>query len=218
VTRAILFDMDGTLLRLDVDIEEARLALAAKFGPLGVTRPFRPILRRIRESAAEAAAAGKGDRAALEREGLAILDRFEVAAAERARVRDGAVEIIMALAARHIALGLVTDNGRACVAPALRSAGIDPSLFTSATRDDVPAPKPDPAGVVQVARALGASSAWYIGDHPKDVEAGRAARAVVPGLHVAALTGGLATREELTAAGADVVLDDLRRVLTLPGI
>lgn len=199
---AVIFDMDGTLLRLDVDIEEVRMRLGALFAPHGVTRPFRPILARIRAAAAEV-----GD-AQLERAGLAILDDWEVRAAQSARARSGAGEVVAALRARGTKLGLVTDNGRACVGAALAAAGIPLVFDVIVTRDDVPAPKPDPAGIRAAAAVVGARP-WYIGDHPKDLEAGRAA-----GVRVAALRGGLATDAQL--AGAERLLSALDEVLELP--
>jgi phosphoglycolate phosphatase len=194
----ILFDMDGTLLRLDVDIEEVRLRLAALFAPHGVTRPFRPIIQRIKESAAEA---GKPELAAV---GLRILSDFEVEAAKTARPREGAAEVVEALVHRGSRLGIVTDNGRACVAPALAAAGILPRFVCIVTRDDVDLPKPHPAGVVMARREIG-DPLWYVADHPKDITAGHAA-----GVRVAALSGGL-----VSVAGADRVIDRLADVLQL---
>ena len=211
----IIFDMDGTILRLGVDIEEARQRLGALFAPYGITRPFRPILRRIREAAAEAAARG-GDEAALLAQGLALLDEQELIAARDARPTTGAVETLAGLHARGVRLGLVTDNGRACVPVALAAAGIDPAWFTAIrTRDDVPAPKPDPAGLLAVLAAGDATDAWYVGDHPRDLEAGRAARATYPGLRLAGVKTGLASEPQLLAAGADRVLDRLEQVTGL---
>src|SRR5204863_21831 len=113
------------------------------------------------------------------------------------------------LRSRGVPLGLVTDNGRPCIPVALRAAGIDPSwLAATATRDDVTIAKPDPEGIVKVAGMLGGESFWYVGDHPRDVEAARAARAAVPGLRVAGLRGGHASNESLVAAGADAVLGE----------
>jgi HAD superfamily hydrolase (TIGR01549 family) len=199
----VIFDMDGTLLRLDVDIEEVRLRLAARFAPFGVTRPFRPILRRIREAAREA-----GD-PALERAGRAILDEWELRAAAQARPRAGAAEVVAALAARGERLAIVTDNGRACVAAALAAARIPPVFAAIVTRDDVADPKPDPAGVRAAAAALGDGAPWYVGDHPNDIVAGRAA-----GIRVAALRGGMVADAQL--AGADRIIDGLEDVLALP--
>jgi HAD superfamily hydrolase (TIGR01549 family) len=211
---AVLFDMDGTLLRLDVDIEEVRLRLAALFAPHGVTRPFRPILRRISEAAAEA---GKTE---LRAAGLAILDEWELKGARVARPRAGAVAAARTLAEQGTKLGIVTDNGRACVETALRAAGFDPAWFQIiVTRDDVPAPKPDPAGVLLAARTLGAPMV-YLGDHPKDVDAGRAAARTLPGIRVLAVRGGHASDADLAKAGADAVLGSVGELLanlTAPG-
>jgi HAD superfamily hydrolase (TIGR01549 family) len=205
--------MDGTLLRLEVDIEEVRLRLAALFRPYGVTRPFRPILVRLREAA--------GDDSALLAKALAILDAFEVAAAQAARARAGAIDAVQTLVGRGIRLGLVTDNGRACVPVALRAIGLDPGVFAAVvTRDDVALPKPDPAGLLACARALGVraeESTWYVGDHPKDVSAARAASAELSGLRVAAVRGGWATELELRTAGADEVVGEVGEVLDLMG-
>jgi phosphoglycolate phosphatase-like HAD superfamily hydrolase len=201
----IIFDLDGALLRVDVDIEEVRLSLSSLFSPYGVTRPFRPILARIGAAAEEAAARG-GDAAALRRRGLEILDRWEVAGAASARPRDGAAEVTGELARRGRPLGLLTNLGRAAVGPALAAAKIDAGRFAAiVTRDDA-APKPAPDGLVSLAVRLPGEPLWYVVDHAIDVDAARAARPSVPRLRVAALGG---------VAGADRSLADLRAVLEL---
>ncbi len=196
----VIFDMDGALLRVDVDVEEVRQRLAALFGPHGVSRPFRPILKTLREAARDAR------RPELLAEGLAILADWEVRGAVGARAREGAVEATAALARSGVPLGIVTDVGRAAVVAALVAAGLDPVRFTAiVTRDDVPAPKPDPAMVRRAAEELAGTPTWYIVDHQKDIDAGRAA-----GVRVAALVGGL-----YSLRGADVVVASLRDVPAL---
>ncbi len=278
---AVLFDLEGVLVRHEVDIEEVRLRLAALFGPHGVTRPFRPILRRIREAAAEVGdrGAGSGDRGAgsgsgsggfdaaparerervssyenepetrnppsilvpvsstldLEHQAYAIVDEFELAAATRARAKPGALELLAALAARSVPLGLYTERGRACVAPSLVAAGIDPARFSAfgAREDSFPpgprrpvnpdapwanAPDYTPA-VLAAAQALERADIWLIGDHPDDVKAGRAAASQVPGLMIrtALLRGGPATAAPAGAA-PDQMLAALADALALPGV
>jgi len=196
--------MDGALLRLDVDIEEVRTRLGALFAPRGVTRPFRPILRRIREAAREV-----GD-PSLEAAGLAILSEWEVRAAASAHARAGVASVIEALAARGDRLGLVTDNGGACVAPALAAAGL-PAVFASiGTRDDAPSGKG--AALARVLSALGDGETWYVIDHASEAELGRAA-----GIHVAAFAGGggAATESDLRRAGAERILGSAAEVLEL---
>jgi HAD superfamily hydrolase (TIGR01549 family) len=217
VSVAVVFDMDGTLISLPVDIEEARLRIAELFGPYGFSGPFRPILSVLRDAARWAAERG-GDAADLERAGRDILDQFEVQAARAARVAQDAVFVVSTLKRRGIALGLLTDNGRRCVEPALRRAGLDPAAFAViVTRDDVTCPKPDPEGLRLCQRGLGDTRIrWYIGDHTKDMQAGRAAALV--DCRLAALSGKHMTHAELLAAGAEHVLCDLREVLALAGL
>lgn len=216
---AVVFDMDGTLLRLPVDIVAARLRLAAYFHDLGVDVGFNPVLAGIRSAARLAAKASGRDVDVLEREGRDILDGFEVAASRTAVSREGAAFVIGALRRRGVLLGLVTDNGRACVDPALTKVGLSPGVFrVVSTRDDVDLPKPHPQGLVRVAMVLGRANLWYVGDHVKDMETVRAARVHVPGLRAAGLIGGVSPREELLASGADQILERLEDVLSIPSL
>jgi phosphoglycolate phosphatase-like HAD superfamily hydrolase len=201
---AYVFDMDGALLDLQLDIEEVRLRLAALFGPFGITRPFRPILPRILAAAHEAAAAGGGEEA-LRREGLAILTAEEVRGAGSARARAGAAEALAALAAAGSPLGLYTSRARAAVAPALAAAGLGAIGFGVVVAREDAEPRPSPAGLVLALETLARPDAWYVTAHAQDLELGRAARARWPGLAVAMVGGG--------GAAADRVVGDLRELL-----
>lgn len=204
----VVFDMDGPLLRLDVDLEEVRTRLGALFAPRGVVRPFRPVLRRIGEAAREV-----GD-PALEAAGLAILSEWECRAAASARPRPGAAAVVSALAVRGDRLALLTDLGRACVALALESARIPAASWHAiVTRDDVPRGKPDPAGLRRAVERLGAETTWYVVDHRREAETGRGL-----GLRVAALVGDMESEAALRVAGAERILGTLDEVLALPDI
>jgi phosphoglycolate phosphatase-like HAD superfamily hydrolase len=229
---AVLLDLEGVLVRHEVDIEEVRLRLAALFGPLGVTRPFRPILRRIREALTEVSPSGPGD---LEGQAYAIVDELEVAAAARARAKPGASELVSALAAKGVPLALYSERGRACVAPSLTAAGLDPARFVAiGTREDSfppgPARRVDPnapwanapdytPAVLAAARGLPLADVWLIGDHPDDVKAARGAGAQVPGLMVrAALVRGATPATGTAGVAPDQWLAALGEVLALPGV
>jgi HAD superfamily hydrolase (TIGR01549 family) len=210
VTRAIIFDMDGALLRLEVDIEEVRLRLAALFAPHGITRPFRPILGRIYAAAAEAAARG-ADAAALTRAGLELLELWETKGAADARAREGAADVVRALADRGDRLGLYTAVGRAAVDAALAATGIPPAAFASVvTRDDA-APKPDPAGLRLCAGQLGAETTAYVADHASDLQAARGA--AIAHLELVGVSSALTPEDKLRAAGATRVITSLRELL-----
>ena len=95
MSRAFLFDLDGTLVDLDVDIEPVRCELAAMFGPLGYSAGFSPILARIDE-AASAVSSTPAELAVHKRAALALIDRAEVAAAASARACPGAADVLAA--------------------------------------------------------------------------------------------------------------------------
>ncbi|MBF9014302.1 MULTISPECIES: HAD family hydrolase [unclassified Oceanispirochaeta] len=70
--------------------------------------------------------------------------------------------------------------------------------------DNVPAPKPDPRGLLQACAGLGAvpENCWYIGDGKPDFEVARNA-----GLKSALVTWGAHPKEELLKLGADRYFD-----------
>jgi mannitol-1-/sugar-/sorbitol-6-phosphatase len=214
---AIALDLDGTLLDLPVDIEPARAEIGALLAAAGHPGPPSPILAAI---AAAVAAAGPDGRD-LRRRALAVLDRAELVAAPGAVARAGAADLLAAVAAAGRPLAIVTDNGRACVGPALAAAGLR-ARFTLVARDDVALGKPAPDGLIAAARALlpGGGALLWAGDSPRDVAAGRAARASLPDvvLTVVAIGGrGRAVDAALLAAGPDQLCQGLAELVALVG-
>jgi phosphoglycolate phosphatase-like HAD superfamily hydrolase len=133
----------------------------------------------------------------------------ELASAERrCEALPGVLDLLALLRARRLAtLGLLTGNYADTGAIKLRAAGIDPGWFAIAAWGDMAQERP---GLVKVALAqlgaeLAARDVIVIGDTVRDVHCAHETGAVC----VAVATGG-STRAELEAAGADVVLDDLR--------
>ncbi len=223
---AVLFDMDGTLLDLEVDIGAVRAELGRIFRPRGYQGAFVPILPSI-EAAAAKVEADPDRRESLVRSARGVIDEAETAAAARARRRPGARETLRRLASAGIDFGLITDNGRACVPVALRAAGLDDLPWLSAavvTRDEAP-PKPAPDGVVRCAERLlpRGGRLWYVGDSVRDIEAARAAGdALAAGrwgspadIVCAALLGGRSPEGDLRSAGPDYLLQRLSELWSL---
>lgn len=213
----MLFDLDATLLDLPVDIEPARQRVAAIFDDRGWARPLRPILLAIDE-AADSVARDQADRARLIAEARGCIDDAEIPAAARATARPGAVETAAILAARGFSLGIVTDNGRACIDVALARTGLDHVPWrVVVTRDEVRRPKPDPAGVERAAVALlpDGGDLWMVGDSARDMQAACAASCAGIAIHPIGVTGGRGTAAALADAGARVAIE---RLGELPGL
>mgnify|MGYP003632268125 CR=1 FL=1 len=208
---SVAFDLDGTLLDLPVDIESARAEIAAMFGEFGYFEPMRPILDAINRASASVATRDEEIYPLIIR-ARGILDRAEVAAAERATVRPGAVEAIESLRRLGVPLGIVTNNSRACIVPALHALGYTTSDFVVSTRDEVRRPKPAPDGLIRVASKIAAAdeNMWYVGDSPVDVSAAVAANPqVAPNLRAIAIPGPRSSLEQLRAAGPCVFFDTM---------
>jgi len=211
VKYSVAFDLDGTLLDLPVDIESARNEIAALFGEFGYHEPMRPILDAINRAAASVAGRDEEIYPLIIR-ARGILDKAEVAAAENATARPGAVEAIESLRRLGISLGIVTNNSRACIVPALAALGFTTSDFVVSTRDEVRRPKPAPDGLIRVASQIAEANEnmWFVGDSPVDISAAVAANPqVAPTLRAIAVPGPRSSLQQLRAAGPCVFFDTL---------
>ena len=208
---SVAFDLDGTLLDLHVDIESARAEIATLFAERGYHEPMRPILDAINRAAATVADTDEEIYPLIIR-ARRILDDAEVAAAKTAQPRPGAVAVIERLKKLGIPLGIVTNNSRACVLPALEVLGFHPQSFAVSTRDDVRRPKPAPDGLIRVASTIAGpgENMWFVGDSPVDISAAVAANPqVAPELRAVAIPGPRSSLQQLRAAGPCVVFDNL---------
>lgn len=145
----------------------------------------------------------------------AFLACYEEEHPRLARPFPGVAEVLAAARAAGVRLAVITNKGRATTAVTLRACGWEGRFAAVVTGDDVPAPKPHPAGIRLALDRLGVApaAAAYVGDAPSDVEAARRAGVRAWG----AAWGRVHPREELLAAGPDLVLErpaDLARLLT----
>lgn len=209
--RALLLDMDGTLVDSTALVEEIWTMLARRFGhdPADLMRRIHGV--RAADSIARFAPAGS-DVPAL----LAELDRLELDGSPATVEIPGARDLVAALpAASH---ALVTSAGPALARARLAGAGIRvPDVVVSA--DDVTAGKPDPSGYLLAAERLGVDPADAIvyEDAEAGIRAGLAAgmRVVVVGDHASDATVGLPRVRD--HRGTTVEARDGVLTLTLPG-
>lgn len=176
VTRAVLFDLDGTLADTAADLGAAVNRLRAGRGlPELATREVR-------------AYASSGARGLL-RVGLGLnpgdpdydsmRDAFLSNYAERlcveTRLFPGIVRLLAELVARRLKWGIVTNKAERFTAPIVAALGIAPDCVVCG--DTTPHSKPHPAPLLRAAEqlALAPGACCYVGDDLRDVQAAHAA-------------------------------------------
>jgi len=182
---AVLFDLDGTLTKPNLDFDQVRQSLGCPHG--------QPVLEWILSQPT-------GEREELESQ----LMSFEMAAAKSSEPADGAVEVVQWLRQRGLKLGILTRNFREAVLLTMRRCGLDiPVLWT---REDGPR-KPSGEAVIGLCRRLAAAPerAVVVGDFKFDLEAAKQA-----GSLAVLLVNGPDVPD--WADLADVVIRDLREL------
>ena len=156
VIRAVIFDLDGTLIEAPLDFDALR-------GELGVEGP---LLEAIEALTGEA-----------RRRAEAALTRHEDSASRRSRPVEGSRDVLRRLRARGVKTAILTRNSRRSLETAVRTHDLRVDALRS--RDDGPS-KPSPAPVLEICRQLGVAPAetLVVGDYVFDVDAANAAGAI----------------------------------------
>ena len=207
--RAVVFDLDGTLLDSYEGIHDALSDVLAHFGRPPVTVEE---TRRLVGHGLEALIAKvlpeelRADAAAHFR------FRYKVNAPKLTKLMPGAELVVSELWRRGIRLAIASNKPAVFSRQLLAGFGLA-ELFTFIGGPDLGFPeKPDPAMVLAALQAMRASPAetLYVGDMTVDIATARAA-----GLPVAVIPEGSSTREELEALRPDYLLSALTDVLGL---
>jgi len=102
-------------------------------------------------------------------------------------VFDGVPEMLAAVRATGLPVGLMTGKGRRSADITLAHLGWAVTFDAVVTGDEAEKPKPNPEPLIQVARMLGVDprKCAYVGDSPADIKAGRAAgmKTIAAGWH-----------------------------------
>ena len=202
---AVLFDLDGTL----VDTAPEFVAVIQDMRRAKGLEPLEEsVIRNKVTNGADTMVALITDEAvdspayAATRE--QFLSQYEQALGTSARIYPGLREMIANLGQRGVKWGVVTNKRRRFAEPLMAAMALQPANYALVTPCDVQRPKPHPEAIELACRQLGvaATSSVYIGDHQRDIDAGRAAGCVT----VAAAYGYLEPGESADRWQADAVV------------
>jgi len=216
--RAIVFDLDGTLVRFDIDTATLKREVITVLSKLGIP----PSLFSINDSLTDLLdkveayidAHGMGDEARrrIWNEVFRAMRRFEESAISTASLMPGAYEVLSSLRERGFKIGLITLNSAAVVSNVLERLGIKKFFDAMISRDDVKNVKPNPEHLLEVLRRLEVrpEEAVVVGDTVFDMRCAKKVGAMAIGI-----TTGRSSEEELRKAGADCVVESLSELLFL---
>jgi N-acetyl-D-muramate 6-phosphate phosphatase len=175
--RAILFDLDGTLLDTAPDMVGALNALRREHGlaPL----PYEEVRPAVSHGAARVVKTGFPDATA---DGAAALQRrflqiYRGALSQGTRLFPGMEQVLDALARRRLKSGIVTNKPAWLTDPLLDELGLRARFECVVSGDTVAERKPHPMPLLHAATLADVSpgECVYVGDAERDVQAAHAA-------------------------------------------
>lgn len=217
VTRAVLFDLDGTLVDSAPDLAGAANEMRMQRGlPALNYAQLRPMVgagARGMLGLALDIAPGHVDYEALKNE---FLDRYERRLTQETRLFDEMQQTLDGLAAAGLAWGIVTNKAERFALPLTQALGLRAAASVVIGGDTTPHTKPHPAPLLEAAKRTQVSPEHciYVGDDERDILAGRAAGMQT----VAAAWGYLGNGKPVGAWGADIVISRPAELLQVLGV
>lgn len=213
--RAVLFDLDGTLIDSAVGIAEAvnrtLLALGHAAQDESTVRSWigdgaRLLLRRALDHAGATLPDGDGFEAAY----ALLMRHYGQSLPQQAVAYPGAAQALRDLRAASVRVALCTNKPARFIAPLLQALDWEDCFEAIVGGDTLPERKPDPRPLLHIAEGfgLGAAQCLMVGDSRTDADA-----AVAAAMPLALVDYGYRRDFDLDGAGAWRVVGDLRALL-----
>jgi phosphoglycolate phosphatase len=208
-TKAVVFDLDGTIVKFNLDYKAAR----AEVIQFLVNQGFPQSVFSINESVFEMLnkteiymqnhKVDNKDFLKLKIDVLSIMEKYEMESAKSTQLVPGILETLQALKKMKLKLGLFTVNSRKATEHILSTFRLKPYFTTVVTRDSVSFVKPNPIHLETVLRSLKAKpeETIVVGDSIMDMKSAQELDVFAVGTST-----GFAAPEQLTQAGANCLI------------
>ena len=215
--RAVLIDLDGTLLDTIDDLAGAANAMLIELGhsPRPVEQ-MRSFVGKGADSLVQRALTGRLDGQVEPAQLLSAVEVFRRHYAREngvtARCYPGVREGLAAMKSKGLSLACVTNKPIGFTLPLLERTGLMPAFDIVIGGDSLPRKKPDPAQLLHVCKGfdIAPSEAVMIGDSVNDAQAARAA-----GMPVFVLPYGYNEGRDVATLDADAVIESLEHAARL---
>jgi len=203
--KAVLFDLDGTLIDSAPDLgaaaDQMRVARGLPSLPLAQYRPMAGAGARGMLGVAFGITPDTPDYDVLREE---FFRNYELRMTQTTYAFDGIAQLLVDIEARGLAWGIVTNKSARFTDPLTRAMPLLKSARAVVSGDTTPHSKPHPEPLFEAARrlALPPEACIYVGDDERDIVAGRAAGMKT----VAALYGYLGAVDATEHWGADAAI------------
>jgi pyrophosphatase PpaX len=194
--KAVIFDLDGTLARFNLDYKTVRAEVKGYLVKMGVPASIlsvnESIFEMLRKTETFVKNSGKTARflEEIRSEALAMAEKHELEAAKRTSLLPGAVETLKALRRMNLKIGLCTINSEKSVNHILKRFGIADFFDVTVPRNKVNHFKPHPEHVEAALKVLGASA--------------KELKAIAVGLPT-----GVSAMEQLMSNGANYIMTSI---------
>ncbi len=209
---AVIFDLDGTLASFNLDYKTLRVEvknhLQKRGVPESVLSQRESIFEMLKKAEIYFKNASKSNEVFVEvqKEALAIAEKFEFEAASSTSLIPGALETLKSLKRMNIKIGLCTINSQKAANFILQRFQIAGFFDAVVTRDMVKFVKPNPEHFETALKMLGVrpESALVVGDSNIDMQSAKELKAIAVGIPT-----GMATLEQLTHNGANFIITQI---------
>lgn len=214
---AVIFDLDGTLIRSSIDFVKMKNRIIAHFRSLGVdsedfssSRPTFEIVQkgieRLKKKSSEEIVSE------VRRRINEIMTDVEMEQVDSVSAIAGVSETVKLLKEKGIKIGILTRSCREYALESLQTTGLSKLVDSVAARDDVDRPKPDPDQVIMLAQKLNVKleETLMVGDHPIDALCAKNSN-----VHFIGVLTGSSDADAFRKIGCDLIgsVNDLPKLL-----
>ncbi len=211
--KAVIFDLDGTLVKFALDFIRARKDAIVEIRRRGINAEnlseslsLYSMLKVIKERTDAKTFLD------LKKSLWEIIEKIELKAANETDIQPNALQTLIRIKNLGLKLAIVTNNGRKATSIVTKKFGLNDFFDVIVTREDSEELKPDEGSIKRAIEILGidAKKAIYVGDGVIDILAAKKAKVIS-----VAVPTGVSSIENLVEAKPDYLVGSLKDIMAL---